>query len=210
MNLIETLNWRYATKQMNGDRVPQEKVNRIIEAARLAPTGANLQPFEIFSISNKDLKEKLKAVAFNQPQVGQASHVLVFAAWDGYTEERVNEVFNRSNRERNLDASATEVARRNAIAFVTAKNPEQQFRHAEKQAAIALGFSIVAAALEEVDAAPMEGFDPKALDDLLNLKEKGLRSTTLLALGYRDAENDWSLKMKKVRKPLSELVTEFN
>jgi nitroreductase len=210
MNLIDTLNWRYATKQMNGERVPQEKVNRIIEAARLAPTGANIQPFEIFSISNKELKEKLKAVAFNQPQVGQASHVLVFAAWDAYTEERINEVFDRNNRERNLDASATEVARQNTIAYLTSKSPELQFRHAEKQAAIALGFSIVSAAIEEVDATPMEGFDPKALDELLNLSAKGLKSTTLLALGYRDAENDWSLKMKKVRKPLSELLTEFN
>lgn len=210
MNLIQTLNWRYAAKQMNGDRVPQEKVNRILEAARLAPSGSNMQPFAIFSISNKELKEKLKAVAFNQPQVSQASHVLVFAAWDGYTEDRVNEVFERNNRERGLPDSATEEARKKSLAFFTGMEPERQFRHAEKQAAIALGFAIVAAALEEVDATPMEGFDPAALDDLLNLRQKGLRSTTLLALGYRDEVNDWSLKMKKVRKPVTELVTELN
>jgi nitroreductase/dihydropteridine reductase len=86
---------------------------------------------------------------------------------------------------------------------------EENFHHAAKQAHIALGLAVAAAALAQVDATPMEGFNAPALDALLGLREKGLRSSMLLALGYRDTASDWNVSLKKVRKPLTELVTEF-
>ena len=94
MNLVEDLQWRYATKKMNGKTIPQEKLDYILEAARLAPSSSGLQPYKIFVISNKALLQKIKPVAWDQSQILDASHVLVFAAWDGYTLDRIESVFN--------------------------------------------------------------------------------------------------------------------
>lgn len=209
MNLLKNLNWRYATKKMNGAVVPQNKVDYILEAARLAPSSSGLQPFEIIVISNKELLEKIKPIAYGQSQITDASHLLVFAAWDNYTENRVNEVFKRSNTERNLPDSATDAYRTMLLGTLASKTEEQNYQHAAKQAYISLGIAMVAAAEQEVDATPMEGFDYNALDELLNLKEKGLRSAVILPLGYRDAANDWLVNMKKVRTPKEQFITEI-
>lgn len=209
MNLLKNLNWRYATKKMNGTVVPQSKVEYILEAARLAPSSSGLQPFEIIVISNKELLEKIKPIAHGQSQITDSSHLLVFAAWDNYTEDRVNEVFKRSNTERNLPDSATDAYRTMLLGMLASKTEEQNYQHAAKQAYISLGIAMAAAAEQEVDATPMEGFDYNALDELLNLKEKGLRSAVILPLGYRDAANDWLVNMKKVRTPKEQFITEI-
>ncbi|MEI8075080.1 MAG: nitroreductase family protein [Bacteroidota bacterium] len=210
MSLINDLKWRYATKKMNGEKVSQDKINYIIEAARLAPTSSGLQPFEVLVITNEDLLEKIKAIAHGQSQVTDCSHLLVFAAWDNYTEERINKVFARNNAERNLPDTVTDDYRNMLLKAYLPKTADENFNHTAKQSYIAFATAILAAAEQKVDATPMEGFDTKALDSLLNLKEKGLRSVTLLPLGYRDEKNDWLVNMKKVRLPLEEFVIEMN
>ena len=209
MTLLESLDWRYATKKMNGTPVPQEKVDLIIEAARLAPSSSGLQPYEIIVISNKELLEKIKLIANGQSQITDCSHLLVFAAWDNYTENRVNEVFKRGNAERNLPDSATDGYRTMLLGMLASKTAEQNYQHATKQAYISLGIAMAAAAELKVDATPMEGFNYNALDELLNLKEKGLKSAVLLPLGYRDEANDWLVKLKKVRTPKEKFITEI-
>lgn len=97
MELLEKLNWRFATKAMNGKKIPQEKIDIILEAARLAPTSSGLQPYEILVITNQEVKEKIKPHAWNQSQITDCSHLLVFAAWDNYTEERINNMFDLTN-----------------------------------------------------------------------------------------------------------------
>ncbi len=209
MNIIENLNWRYATKKMNGTKVPQEKVDTILEAIRLAPSSSGLQPFEVLVISNKELLEKIKPVARNQSQITDCSHLLVFAAWDTYTEARINEVFDRNNTERNLPESATADYRKMLLGAYPNKPAEENYQHAAKQAYIALGIAMVAAAELKVDATPMEGFDYNGLDEVLDLKSKGLRTAVILPLGYRDSENDWLVNMKKVRTPKEKFITEI-
>lgn len=209
MNLLENLNWRYATKKMNGTAVPQEKVDLILEAARLAPSSSGLQPFEIIVVSNKELLEKIKPVAYGQSQITDCSHLLVFAAWDTYTEARINEVFDRTNSERNLPSSATDAYRTMLLNSYPSAPAEDNYQHAAKQAYISLGIAMVAAAELKVDATPMEGFDAKGIDELLNLKEKGLRTSVILPLGYRDAANDWLVNMKKIRTPKAQFITEI-
>jgi nitroreductase len=209
MTLLENLNWRYATKKMNGTLVPQEKVDYILEAARLAPSSSGLQPYEILVISNKELLENIKPIAHGQSQITDASHLLVFAAWDNYTENRINEVFKRNNTERNLPDSATEDYRKMLLELYSTKTEEENYQHSAKQSYISLGIAMVAAAEQKVDATPMEGFINSALDELLNLKEKGLRSTAILTLGYRDATNDWLVNLKKVRTPKDKFITEI-
>ena len=209
MSLLEKLNWRYATKAMNGQVVPQEKVNNIIEAARLAPTSSGLQPFEVFVITNPDVKEKIKAAAFNQSVVTDCSHLLVFAAWDTYTAERINKMFDLTNEKRGFTNEGFEAYRKNLLANYTAKSAEENYQHAAKQAYIGFAMSVAAAAFEGVDATPMEGFNPSAVDEILGLKEKGLKSTLLLTLGYRDVEKDWLAGLVKVRKSHEDFVTEI-
>ncbi|MBB3842173.1 nitroreductase [Runella defluvii] len=210
MDLIESLQWRYATKKMSGKQVPQDKIDYILEAIRLSPSSSGLQPYEIIVVTNEELKEKIKPIAFGQSQITDASHLLIFAAWDNYTEERINAVFKRSNAERGLPDSATDDYRKRLLGMVLANTPEQNFAHTAKQSAIALGISLVAAADQEVDATPMEGYNAAQLDELLGLAEKGLKSTAIVALGYRDEDNDWLAKLKKVRTPKELLYTHVN
>ncbi|WP_461789569.1 NAD(P)H-dependent oxidoreductase [Pedobacter sp.] len=201
MSLIEALNWRYATKKMNGQAVPQEKVDQILEAARLAPSSSGLQPFKVVVITDPELKQQLLPHSFNQSQIVDASHVLVFAAWDNYTEERIDEVFNRTNAERGVpaDANADYVARLKSM-YLT-RDAHINFEHAARQAYISFGLAIAEAALLKVDATPMEGFDSAKYDEILKLNEQGLKSVTILPLGYRDEANDWLVNLKKVRQP---------
>jgi nitroreductase len=210
MSILESLHWRYATKRMTGERVPQEKIDIILEAARMAPTSSGIQPFTILVITDKKLLEKIQPIAYNQPQVTEASHLLVFAAWDTVTPERIDYVYDQITKERNLPAGTlTDYVNRLKDMFA-AMTPEEQFNWAAKQTYLAFGVATAAAAMEKIDATPMEGFVNTELDKLLGLKEKGLRSTTLMALGYRDTANDWLANMKKVRRPKEELIIELN
>ena len=210
MNLIERLQWRYATKKYDASKtVPEAAVQRIVEAIRLAPTSSGLQPFELLVITNKELREKLKGPAMNQGQVTDCSHLIVFAAWDTYTEARINQAFDLVNEVRGAKNEGWENYRKFLLSTYPARDAEVNFHHAAKQAYIGLGVGLVAAACEGVDSTPMEGFDPAAFDALLGLKEKGLRSVVLLPLGYRDTPNDWLVNLKMVRNAVSRFVTEI-
>jgi len=208
MELIDKLNWRYAAKAMNRQVVPQAKIDNIIEAISLAPTSSGLQPFEVFVITNQEVKDQIKPIAWGQSVVSDCSHLLVFAAWDHYTEDRINGMFDLVNEVRGMKNEGWENYRQMLLKSDSHRDPEINFNHAVKQAYIAFSQAIVAAAFEEVDATPMEGFKADAVDEILGLRAKGLKSCVLLPLGYRDAENDWLVNLKKVRKPKKELITE--
>ncbi|WP_372770557.1 nitroreductase family protein [Lutibacter sp.] len=207
MELLDKLNWRYATKSMNGEKVAQQKIDNIIEAASLAPTSSGLQPFEIMVITNKEIKEKIKSIAWNQPVVADCSHLLVFAAWDTYTADRINKQFDLTNTVRGFKNEGWENYRQMLLASYPQRDAEVNFNHAARQAYISFSQAIAAAAFEGVDSTPMEGFDPDALDEILGLRAKGLRSCVILPLGYRDVKSDWLVNLKKVRKSKEDLVT---
>lgn len=208
-NLINNLEWRYAAKKMNPEKaVPQEKVDRILEAIRLTATSSGLQPYEVFVVTNKELREKMVPHAWNQAQLTDCSHLLVFAAWDNYTEERINNMFDLVNDERGFVNEGWENYRKMILATYPPRDAQVNYEHAARQAYIALGTALIAAAEEKVDSTPMEGFIPEEIDALLGLKEKGLRSVILLPLGYRKEEGDWLVNLKKVRRPAKEFITE--
>src|SRR5215217_3568903 len=209
MSTIDALKWRYATKKMNSEKVSQDKFDQILQAAHLAPTSSGLQPFKIIVVTNPELKEKIKAVAYGQSQITDSSHLLIFAAWDNYTEDRVRGVYAHANRERGLPDAANADFVNNMVANFTAKTAEESYAHAAKQAYIAFGVAITEAALLQVDATPMEGFEAEKLDELLGLRAQGLRSTTLLPLGYRDTASDWLVNLKKVRTPQEDFVIDL-
>ena len=210
-DLLQKLQWRYATKKMDPSRaVPQEKVDRILEAARLAPTSSGLQPYEIIVVTTKEIREQIKPKAWGQGQITDCSHLLVFAAWDTYTAERINHMFDLTNAQRGGSNEGWENYRKMLLGTYPARDERTNFEHAARQAYIGLGAALIAAAYEEVDATPMEGFDAKALDEILNLPARGLRSVAILPLGYREEDKDWLVNLKKVRRPREEFVTELN
>lgn len=205
--LIEQLNWRYATKKMDpGKSVPQQKLDTIIEAIRLAPTSSGTQPFEVIVVTNKEVLAKVQEAAGGQAQITEGSHLLVFAAWDNYTAARIDEVTDLNVAARG-DLPMLNAYYDNLKNSYVPRDAEVNYAHAARQAYIALGVALVAAAEQQVDSTPMEGFDPAKVDEILGLKERGLRSVVLLPLGYRDPAADWLLPMKKVRKPADTMVT---
>jgi nitroreductase/dihydropteridine reductase len=210
MNLLEALNWRYATKRMTGKKVGRETIDRILDAAQLAPSSAGLQPYNIILVENEKLKKKIQAVAFNQPQVAEASHLLIFAAWADVTEKDVTSYIERIATGRNVSVESMAGLNGSLMNIVNTKTQEEKYQWAARQAYIAFGIAIAAAATESVDATPMEGFNPAALNELLGLKEKGLRSVTILTLGYRDTETDFLHSLKKIRRAKEKLVIEMN
>lgn len=208
--LIEKLNWRYATKKMDPSKtVSDEKVDRILEAARLAPTSSGLQPFEIFVVTNPDVRARIREVAWDQSPITDGSHLLVFAAWDNYTSERINASFDLVNDERGFTNEGWENYRQMLLSTYVPREAQVNFEHAARQAYIALGMTLTAAAFEAVDSTPMEGFEPEKVDEILGLREKGLRSVTILPLGYRAEEGDWLKDLKKVRRAKEDFITEI-
>ncbi|CAN5729768.1 NAD(P)H-dependent oxidoreductase [soil metagenome] len=209
MDLLTQLQWRYATKKMNPEKaVPQEKVDRIVEAVRLTATSSGLQPYEVFVVTNKEIREKIKPIAWNQGQITDGSHLLVFAAWDNYTAERINMMFDLTNDERGMKNEGWENYRNMLLGTYPARDAEVNYQHAARQAYIGVGTALIAAAAEEVDSTPMEGFDPNALDEILGLRAKGLRSVVIIPLGYREEDKDWLVNLKKVRRSNPMFVTE--
>ncbi|WP_296448074.1 NAD(P)H-dependent oxidoreductase [Rhodoferax sp. UBA5149] len=207
--LIERLQWRYAAKKMDPAKaVPQNKVERILEAARLAPTSSGLQPYEIFVVTNTEVRQRIKPIAWNQGQITDGSHLLVFAAWDNYTTDRINMMFDLTNTVRGVKNEGWENYRNMLLGMYPQRDAEVNHQHAARQAYIGMTAAMLAAAFEEVDCTPMEGFDSKALDEILDLRARGLRSVAILPLGYRESDKDWLVNLTKVRRPREQFITE--
>lgn len=208
--LLDDLKWRYATKQFDATKkVAQADVDKIIEAARLAPTSSGLQQFRVIVITDQALKEKIVPIAWDQQIIADCSHLLVFAAWDRYTEERIDKVYDFTTEERGLPRGRFGAYTEKLKSLYLPQTAEENFIHTARQSYIGFGLAIAQAAELKVDSTPIEGFSADALDEMLNLGEKGLRSVTLLTLGYRDTQGDWLANMKKVRIPTEEFVVEL-
>ncbi|MFN8438649.1 MAG: nitroreductase family protein [Cytophagales bacterium] len=209
MKTLELLKWRYATKKYNGQVVPQEKIDKILEAAKLAPSSSGLQAYKIFVISNKELKEKLQPACMNQAQIVEASHVLVFASWDKYTEERLTETFRKAEAGRGLPPMKMEDYKNILVNMYTPLDEAWQAQHLARQTYISASMAMVAAAELEVDTTPMEGFLNAEVDKILELEKYGLKSQLIVTLGYRDAAADWNASLPKFRRANEELFVEI-
>ena len=209
MSVLNNLKWRYATKHMNGVQVPQEQVDAILESMQLAPTSLGLQPFSILVVSDAETRSKISPAIYNQPQITEGSHVIILAAWTNYGPDKVDAFINNVAQTRGISTDSLAGLRQMVEGSLARLTPESYLSWAQKQAYIALGVGLVTAAELKIDSTPMEGFDPDALDAVLDLKEKGLRSTVILTLGYRDTDNDALASAAKVRRNIDELVVKL-
>ena len=204
MTFHDHLNWRYATKRMNGNKIDTKKLQNILEAIRLAPTSMGLQPFSVVVVDDLKTRQSMAPVCYNQPQITESSAVLVFSIWNNITEKEVTTYIENIATTRGVTGESLQGFKDNLMGLVNGKTQEELQVWAARQAYIALGIGLAACAIEEVDSTPMEGFNPIALDKVLHLEEKGLKSVVILSIGYRDAEKDYLTKAAKVRRSQSD------
>lgn len=206
MELLEALQWRYAVKKFDKDRkVPAEMVEKLIEATRLTPTSFGLQPFRLLVIEDPVLLASLDDYCWGQIQPGTCSHMFVLASLSDIDTAYADRMVDQMIAERNLGEKG-EGLRGMIHGFLGRLTEEQVGLWADKQAYIALGNLMTAAAVEGIDTCPMEGFVPEQVDAALDLPEKGLRSVLLCPIGYR-AEDDHYAQYKKLRIPADEFTT---
>lgn len=207
MELLNDLNWRYATKRMNGEKVSDEKMNIILESIRLSASSLGIQPYRVFVIENPALRAEIYEKACQQPQIVEGSHIIVFASFKEVNGNHVDEYLGRIAQERNMTPEQLAPFKGMIDGFLATHTPQVVSEWAARQTYIALGTGLVAAAAEKVDSTPMEGFNPAELDKILGLAEKNLRSVSILALGYRDENTDYLSKAKKIRLSKDEFFT---
>lgn len=201
MNVIDKLNRRYASKAMNGTKIPDDKKEQILESIRLAPTSMGLQPFKVFVIENQEVKQKIFDIsAPGQPQIPASSFTMVFAVPEKFTSEMIDDYFVSVRNTRNLAEEKVMAYRKMVEGFLQKQNDSEFQAWAARQVYIALGFALYTAAILDVDSVPIEGFNPAKLDEALDLHSMQLRSVCMMAVGNRHEELDYNARLPKLRK----------
>lgn len=210
MNIVNSLEWRYATKKFDpSKKLSKEQVETLKKAFNLTPTSFGLQPIKMIVIENKELQEKFIEHSYNQRQVADASHLLVICIENDTTTDDVNAYFDLEKEIRGTSEEIIAPFRDELVEMYKNKSIEEKNTSAIYQCYIVLGNLMTVCAVEKIDACPMEGFVPEKIDELLNLKALNLKSVLMLPVGYK-ADDDIMSKMQKVRKPLSETIIEIS
>ena len=205
---LEALKWRYATKKMSGKEIPSEKLDAILEAIRLTPSSFGLTPYSVVVVQDKEIQAKLLPHCYNQSQIVDASALLVFAPWKNINTEQVDTYMKEIADARGIPVESLNDFANAIKGKINHSSIEDLHAWANKQAYIALGFGLAAAAVEKIDSTPMEGFNPDAVNEVLGFNEKGLHAACILALGYRDTEKDFLATAIKVRRKKESLFIE--
>lgn len=210
MQLLENLNWRYATKKFNPEKtVSPTDISILKEAIRLSVSSYGLQLYKVLVIEDPEIRKELRKASWDQPQITDASHLFVFCRLDKVTEQDIDNYVNMVIHQNNADKEVMN----NYGSFIKEKVFELPKSDAhtwmEKQVYLALNNLLVACAELKIDACPMEGFEKETYDAILNLKELGLKSTVIAPVGYRSAEDE-SQYWDKVRKSTKELFHIIN
>jgi len=209
MNIISSLEWRYATKKFDpSKKLSNKKISTLKKEFNLTATSFGLQPIKMIVISNKELQEKFIELSYFQRQVADASHLLVFCIENDTTTKDINKYFDLEIKTRNVEEEVISKFRSQLIEMYKNKSIDEKRLSAIYQTYIVLGNLMTVCAVEEIDSCPMEGFIPEKVDELLNLKEQNLQSILLMPVGYR-ASDDLMSSLKKVRKKESDIIIEI-
>ncbi|WP_298524485.1 NAD(P)H-dependent oxidoreductase [uncultured Christiangramia sp.] len=210
MSNLKALNWRYATKKFDDSRIlSEEKLEILKHAFNLTATSYGLQPLKMLVISNKEVQKQLTEFSMNQQQVSTASHVLVICTEKNVDEKFISGYFQRVKNLRDTPDEVLQPFHNFLVDDFKNKAIEEIEAWARNQAYLALGTLLTVCATEEIDACPMEGFEPEKYDDFLKLGDKNLQSVLVLPVGYR-AKDDFFSELKKVRRPLEEVIIEMD
>ncbi|MBZ9630226.1 NAD(P)H-dependent oxidoreductase [Salegentibacter sp. LM13S] len=210
MSNIKALQWRYATKKFDPNKIlSEEKIDILKEAFNLTATSYGLQPLKMVVVRNKDLQEKLKSASWEQQQLNTASHVLVICIEKKVDKHFIEQYFKRVKHIRETPDEILDPFKNSLVDSFESKAEEEVHSWAINQAYLTLGTLLTVCATEEIDACPMEGFEPDKYDELLDLEVHNLKSVLALPVGYR-AEDDMFSEFKKVRRPLGDVIIEMN
>ena len=205
MNYLDALNWRYSVKKFDGIKIPKAKLDNILEAGRLSVSSLGLQPYHLLVIESDDLLQKLTPAFYNASQISTCSHLIVLVTKTKIDKDYVDRYFDHIIKERGISLDELAPFRKNIDAFVNHHSPKELEHWSEKQNYIVLGSMIMAAAEEEVDTCPMEGFRPDILESILKIDQENEKVAVVLALGHR-AKDDIFQNFKKVRKPTEKFI----
>ncbi|WP_233883634.1 NAD(P)H-dependent oxidoreductase [Tenacibaculum piscium] len=209
MNTIENLKWRYAVKKFDENKSLSEiQITTLKEAFNLTATSYGLQPVKMVVLQNKEIQQQLVAHSWNQPQVGQASHVLVLCIPKKYSVADVDTYFSLVKKVRNTSDEILAPFKKMLTDSITSKTQEELAVWNKNQAYIALGNLLTVTANERIDSCPMEGFIPEKYDEVLGLDKHNLTSVLVLPVGFR-AEDDYMKDLKKVRKNIEDIIIEM-
>ena len=210
MNIIKSLEWRYATKKFDDTKhLTNNQIDILKNAFNLTATSYGLQPVKLVVVKNKEIQQQLVAHSWNQQQVAQASHVLVICIQENLSSEDIENYFKLVKEIRNTPDEILNPFKDFLKSSISTKSEIEIFEWMKNQAYIALGNLLNVAAAERIDTCPMEGFSPEKYDEVLDLKKHNLKSTLVLPVGFR-AEDDYMKDLKKVRKNLKDVVIEIN
>jgi nitroreductase len=205
-DIIKKLEWRYATKEFDRvKKVSDEDMHVLLEAARLAPSSYGLQPWKFIVVENSELREKLKEAAWNQGQITDASHLVVLCRLSVLDEAHVQRYVEKTAEVRSVALEDLSGFKNMMIGDIQNRSKEGLEQWMAKQVYIALGFMLHTAAQMQIDTCPMEGFDPKRFDEILELDKMGLNSVVLCAIGYRKHSDSFA-QAKKARFHKDEVV----
>ena len=202
---IENQNWRYATKKFNSEKkISNSDLEILKQAIQLSSSSYGLQPYKVLIIENEEIRKQLQPASWGQSQITDASHLFVFASVTNVDAEYINHYAENMAKTRNIPFDSVKGYADFMIGNIASLTPEKQIIWAQKQAYLALGNLLNAAAELKIDVTPMEGFLPEQYNEILGLKEKGLHATLVATIGYRHDEDD-TQHYAKVRKPITEL-----
>lgn len=205
-HILDAMQWRYATKVFDAEKkLTEEQLNTLFEAVRLSPSSFGFQMWQAIVVTNPEIREKLCQAGYGQPQITDASHLIIFAAKRDLGNSTVDEFIELTARERGMSVSELQTYANMMKQSILSRSEKERIEWASRQAYIALGVLLVTAAHEGIDACPMEGFDANAFDEILGLKEKGLATCVIAAIGFR-SEKDQTAQLKKIRFPKDEVI----
>lgn len=206
----EALNWRYATKKFDpSKKIDDGILSTLLEVMRLSPSSYGLQPWKFIIVNNKETREKISVAAYGQPQIMDASHLIVIANKKNIDDSLVDDYIQFISKENGVDVSNLDGFSGMIKGSLSGKSSEGKRAWAAQQAYIAVGVLLTACATLEIDACPMEGFDSSKVDEILNLSSLDLESKAIVTLGYR-SEDDSYILHKKIRFPKEEVFVEIN
>lgn len=208
--LLNQLNWRYATKQFDPHRKIEPQLWATLEESLvLTPSSFGLQPWKFLNVTDSAIRERLVAASWGQRQVADASHLVVFAIKQNFGEGEIDAYLNRIVNVRGTPREALKGYRDMMVgSLIQSRDAGARQNWATNQTYIALGNFLTSTALLGVDACPLEGIEPARYDEILGLKEQGLRTVVAAAAGYR-AGGDKYATAKKVRFPKSEVLVQI-
>ena len=209
MELIKNLEWRYATKKFDPTRkVSREAMNQLKRAIQLAVSSYGLQFYKVLIIEDPEVREHLKPASWNQSQITDASHLLVFCNYTDVNDQDVDDFIRLTSETRGIELSQIRGYGDFIKGKLNEKSDTQKQNWLERQPYIALANLLMACAELKIDACPMEGFEPEKYNEILGLDQQGLNACVIATVGYRDS-SDRSQVLPKVRKPMNELFEEI-